>query len=91
MGIALGKQVVEINGAVEYRTQAERFPFWFYKKLLQKVWVMSLSDFKMENPLGLPILPHLRRQISSRIGDYSGKTSSLVLRQARQSLSLGTN
>ena len=41
---------------------------------------MSLGDFKMENPLGLPILPHLRRQISSRIGDYSGKTSSLYLR-----------
>jgi len=52
---------------------------------------MSLSDFKMENPLGLPILPHLRRQISSRIGDYSGKTSSLYLRQAQQSLSLGYN
>ena len=52
---------------------------------------MPLSDFLMENPLGLPILPHLRRQISSRIGDYSGKTSSLYLRQARQSLSLGSN
>ena len=34
---------------------------------------MSRSDFNMENPLGLPILPHLRRQISSRIGDYSAK------------------
>ena len=50
---------------------------------------MPLGDFLMENPLGLPSLPHLRRQISSRIGDYSGKTSSLYLRQARQSLSLG--
>ena len=52
---------------------------------------MPLSHFLMENPLGLPILPHLRRQISSRIGDYSAKTSSLYLRQARQSLSLGEN
>ena len=50
---------------------------------------MSLSDFKMENQLGLPILPHPRRQMSSRIGDYSGKTSSLYLRQAQLSLSLG--
>jgi len=70
------------------KTQAERFPFWFYKKLLQKIWVMSLGDFQMENPLGLPSLPHLRRQISSRIGDFSGKTSSLYLRQVRQSLCL---
>ena len=52
---------------------------------------MLLADLKMENPLGSPILPHLRRQISSRIGDYSSKTSSLYLRQARQSLSLGGN
>ena len=50
---------------------------------------MSLANLRMENPLGLPILPHLRRQISSCIGDYSGKPSSLYLRQARQSLSLG--
>jgi len=51
---------------------------------------MLLAHLKMENPLGSPILPYLRRQISSRIGDYSGKTSSLYLRQARQSLSLGS-
>ena len=50
---------------------------------------MSIANLRMENPLGLPILPHLRRQISSRIGGNSGKTSSLYLRQARQSLSLG--
>ena len=50
---------------------------------------MSLADFKLKNPLGLPSLPYLRRQISSRIGDYSRKTSSLYLQQARQSLSLG--
>jgi len=52
---------------------------------------MLLAHLKMENPLGSPILPHLRRQISSRIGDYSGKTSSLYLRQTRQSLKLGHN
>jgi hypothetical protein len=52
---------------------------------------MLLADLKMENPLGSPILPHLRRQISYRTGDCSGKTSSLYLRQARQSLSLGVN
>jgi hypothetical protein len=32
--------------------------------------------FKICNPSGLPISPHLRCQISSRIGDYSEKTSS---------------
>jgi len=47
---------------------------------------MLLADFKLENPLGSPILPHLRRQMASRIGDYSGKPSSLYLRQTRQSL-----
>jgi len=41
---------------------------------------MLLGDFTVENPLGLPILPYLRRQIFSRIGDDSGKTSSWVLR-----------
>ena len=70
-------------------TQAERFPFWFYIKLLQKVWVMSLGDFNMENPSGLPILPHLRRQISSRIGDYSAKTSSLYLQASSTIAQLG--
>ena len=37
----------------------------------------------------MPILPHLRRQMSPRIGIYSEKTSSLYLRQPRQSLNLG--
>jgi hypothetical protein len=39
--------------------------------------------------LGLPILTHLLRQMSLRIVDYSGTTSSLHLRQPRQSLNLG--
>jgi hypothetical protein len=39
--------------------------------------------------MGLPILPHLRRQMPYRIGDYSGTTSSLYLRQAQQPLNLG--
>jgi hypothetical protein len=39
--------------------------------------------------MGLPILPHLLRQMPSRIVDYSGTTSSLYLRQPRQSLNLG--
>ena len=40
--------------------------------------------------MGLPILPHLLRQMTSRIVHYSGTTSSLYLRQPRQSLKLGT-
>jgi hypothetical protein len=44
---------------------------------------------KIQNPSGLPILPHLRRQMASRIGYYSETPSSLYLRQARQSLRLG--
>jgi len=39
--------------------------------------------------LGLPILPHLQRQMPSRIVNYSGTTSSLYLRQPRQSLNSG--
>jgi len=34
--------------------------------------------------VGLPILPHLLRQMPSRIVDYSGTESSLYLRQPRQ-------
>jgi len=45
--------------------------------------------FKIYNPSGLPILPHLLRQMPFRIADYSGKASSLHIRQARQSLNLG--
>ena len=45
--------------------------------------------FKIWNPAGLPILPHLRRQMPSGIGDYCPTTSSLYLRQPRQSLTLG--
>jgi len=41
--------------------------------------VMRFSAGKMENPSGLPILPHLWRQMPSRIVDYSGKPSSLYL------------
>ena len=41
--------------------------------------------------MGLPILPHLLRQMPSHIVDYSGTTSSLHLRQPRQSLNLGKN
>ena len=37
----------------------------------------------------MPISPHLLRQMSSRIVDYSGTTSSLYLRQPLQSLNLG--
>ena len=50
---------------------------------------MPISAPKLGNPPGLPILPHRRRQMASRIGGYSGKPSSLYLRQARQSLNLG--
>jgi len=39
--------------------------------------------------MGLPILPHLLRQMPSRIVDYSGTTSSLYMRQPQQSFSLG--
>jgi len=38
--------------------------------------------------VGLPVLPHLLRQMPSRIVDYSGTESSLYLRQLRQSLNL---
>jgi hypothetical protein len=39
--------------------------------------------------MGLPILPHIRRQKPIRIVHYSGTASSLYLRQPRQSLKLG--
>ena len=47
--------------------------------------------FKIENPSGLPILPHLLRQMPFRIADYSEATSSLNMRQPRQSLNLRFN
>ena len=37
----------------------------------------------------MPTSPHLLRQMSSRIVDYNGTTSSLYLRQPLQSLNLG--
>jgi hypothetical protein len=45
--------------------------------------------FKILNPAGLLILPHLLRQMPSRIGDYSGTPSFFYLRQPIQSLNLG--
>ena len=62
-----------------------------YKK---KNFLFSMNsiifNFKNLKPQrGLPILPHLRCQMPFRIGNYSGATSSLQLRQPRQSLNLG--
>ena len=39
--------------------------------------------------MGLPILPHLQRQVLSRIDHYSETASSLYMRQPRQSIRLG--
>jgi len=61
---------------------------------------LSYDGTSRPNKSGLPILPHLLRQMPSRIGDYSGTTSSpaergfryaqlAYLRQPRQSLKLG--
>ena len=63
---------------------------------VESLWVERLGQtidyiFKIWNPSGLPISPHLRRQMPSRIGDYSEKTSSLYLRQPRQLLNLGNS
>ena len=41
--------------------------------------------------MGLPISPHLLRQMRYRINDYSGIAFSLYMRQPRQSLNLGLN
>jgi len=71
------------------QSQTERFNFLQIPSLVCMLCFCGLPILKNWNPLGLPISPHNRRQMSSRIGDYSGKTSSLVLRQARQSLNLG--
>ena len=46
--------------------------------------------FKIKNPSGLPILPHLRGQMMLRIDTYSATPSSLYMRQPRQSLNIGT-
>ena len=46
-------------------------------------------SLKFETLKRLPILPHLRRQMPSRIDHYNGKASSLYMRQPRQSLKLG--
>jgi hypothetical protein len=46
------------------------------------------SVAKIENPLGLMILPHLGRQMPSRIGDTSAQSSSLYPRQALPTFSL---
>ena len=48
--------------------------------------MMSIWILKIWNPLGLPILPHLRRQMSSCIDHYSRTTPSLYLQQPRQSI-----
>lgn len=43
----------------------------------------------IQNPLGFPSSPHLRRQMPSRIEDYNGTTFSLYMSQIQKSLRLG--
>lgn len=43
------------------------------KKSYSFIWSFVRSELKNLKPLGLPISPHLRCQMPSRIGIYSGK------------------
>jgi len=63
---------------------------------LKKLFLYLFKDvdlflsFKILNPAGLPISPHLLRQMRYRINDYSGNSFSLYMRQPRQSFNLGS-
>jgi len=63
---------------------------------LKKLFLYLFKDvdlflsFKILNPTGLTISPHLLRQMRYRINDYSGNAFSLYMRQPRQLFNLGS-